>query len=115
MTFNKFRQIFKLKYPQGSVVAHGKFGGTERNKKVAVVFEEGGKVYEYYGAYEDILNKIGIKVISRERFESMELTLIALREQNGKPDFFGGVVDNTEAIKQRRSELENIICNYMIV
>lgn len=115
MTFNKFRQVLKSKYPQSEVYAHGKFGNTEHNKKVALAFEPDGKVYEYYGAYEDILNKCGIKVISKERFVSLELMLITLREMNGEPDFFGGFIDNTEAIKERTEELESIRQNYMIV
>lgn len=115
MTFSRFESIFKEHYPQGGVVAHGRFGGTDKNKKTAVYFTECGKVYEYYGAYEDILCRLGIKVISTARLESLKLTLEHYRETNGTPSFFGGVLDHSERISQLEKELADIESNYIIV
>lgn len=105
MTFQKAHDIFMGKYPEGEMVQHGKFGGTEKNKKITVIFKRGGRCYEYYGAYEDVLCRIGINVISKERFAEAEVRLATLKERNGKPDFFGGVMDETEEIAKLEARL----------
>lgn len=114
MTFKKFESLFKQKYPSGEVCGHGKFAQTEKNKKVAVVFNEGGKVYEYYGAYEDILNRLGIKVISESRLYAMESVLEHYKEHNGKPLIFGGIADYDEKIAALEKEIEEIKRDYVI-
>ena len=115
MTFRKFEELFKSKYPNGMVCKHGEFAQTEKNKKVALVFSETNKVYEYYGAYEDILNKIGIPVISKERFASLEQTLEQYKRWHGTEDFFGGVRDCSADIAKYTAEIENYRANYAIV
>lgn len=110
MTFKKFEELFHQKYPDGRVWMHDKFehGVPGRRQKVAVEFAPKGKVYMYSGAYEDILCKVGIKVISKGRFNE----LLARREQlirwNGTDNFFGGVMDTSKEIAEIEAEVERI-------
>lgn len=90
MTFKKFEELFLNEYPNGEVVAHGKFGGTENNNKVAVVFDadKSRKVYEYYGSYQTILNRLGIKVLYKGDVEQAKRQLAYYKENDGKPNIF---------------------------
>lgn len=70
----------------------------------------------FCGAYEDILCKIGINVISKERFAELETRLSRLREMNGTEDgFFGIVFDCTAAIDALVEEIEKYRTEYIIV
>lgn len=115
MTFKKFEELFKTKYPEGEVVAHGQFGGTERNKKTTVIFKPEGKCYEYYGAYEDVLCRVGIDVISKHRYQSMKASLEWYKKDHGTPKLFGGTVDHSETIARLTKEIEDIEKNTIIV
>ena len=121
MTFKKFEEIFLNEYPDGHVVMHGKFGGTEKNKKVTITFNSNGKVYSYYGAYEDILNKVGIPVISKQRFAEVEQRLNTFKERHGTPKLGmfskknNEVYDYSEEIKEYEMILDNYRNNYIIV
>lgn len=115
MTFKKFQSLFATKYPDGWVHPHGKYGGCEKNMKVTLSFSPNGKSYSYYGAYEDILCRVGINVISKERFSELEMRLERLNEWNGTDDFFGGVIDNTEAIQKLESQIAEYKANWIIV
>ena len=108
MTFQKAQEIFSTKYPDGELVQHGKMGGTEKNRKITVIFKDGGRCYEYYGAYEDVLCRVGINVISKERLAEMKQRLTTCIARNGKPDFFGGVMDCSDEIR----DLQNRIAEY---
>ncbi len=115
MTFREFEKLFKSKYPEGDVTAHGKFGGTERNNKTTVVFGRGGKCYEYYGAYEDILCRCGIKVISKSRLRDIECALERYKKWDGKVSLFGTVCNHKQDIARLEEELKNIHKNYIVV
>jgi hypothetical protein len=118
MTFKNFENLFKGKYPDGTVFAHDVFehGVPGRIQKVAIVFENGGKVYKYRGAYEDILCRIGINVISKERFNSLSETLSRMIETDGAQDeFFGGTIDNSAEIARLSAEVERYRRDYIIV
>ena len=116
MTFKKFQSLFATKYPDGEVFPHDVFchGESGKIQKVGVVFKPNGKVFMYRGAYEDILCKIGINVISKERFSELEMRLERLNEWNGTDDFFGGVIDNTEAIQKLESQIAEYKANWII-
>lgn len=117
MTFKNFESLFKGKYPNGTVLPHDVFehGVPGRIQKVAVTFTPDGKTYMFRGAYEDILCKIGINVISKERFSELESRLASLKDMDGKADeFFGGVFDCSESIAQLTAEVENYKKNYVI-
>lgn len=116
MTFKKFEELFLSKYPDGEVIMHGKFAETEHNKKVAVIFGNHSKVYEYYGAYEDILQRVGINAISKERYNAKVATLNHYKEIDGQESgFFGMVNDYREDIENLERELVEIEKHFIIV
>ena len=114
MTFKKFEEIFLSKYPEGCISMHAKSGSSVKGNKVSVAFAPTGKVYEYAGAYEDVLSKMGFKVISKERLAEVEMRLATLVERNGKPCFFGGVVDNTAEIVRVEAFLKEVKDSYIV-
>ena len=118
MTFKKFESLFKEKYPNGTVYPHDVYehGVPGRVQKVAVEFAPGGKVYKYAGAYEDILCRMGINVISKERFAEIESNLNHMQELHGSADeFFGGVFDCSASIATLTAEIEKYRSEYIIV
>lgn len=116
MTFTQFEKILKTKYPCAIAVAHGKLVETELNKKVSLSFTENGKVYSYYGTYEDILCKIGINVVSKSRYQTAVNTLSELEKAHGKEDdFFGFVIDNSADIAKYRELIKQYQSNFIIV
>lgn len=116
MTFKKFEELFLAKYPDGEVIAHGKMGGTESNKKTTVIFKPNGKCYEYYGAYEDVLCRVGIKTISNSRLSSLKATLNTYRTWNENPiELFGIVATYDAEIQRMEAEIADIEANYIVV
>lgn len=115
MTFMRFEEIFKSAFPEGEVFSHGEFGGTEKSMKTTAVFAPGGKCYSYYGAYDIVLQKMGLKVISKERFREMEIRLEDLKARNGKEDsFFGFTVDCSKEIEELEKKLGEYRRDYII-
>ena len=115
MTFKKFEEIFKTRFPEGEVFSHGDFAGTEKNMKTTAVFAPGGKVYSYYGAYDIVLQKMGIKCVSKEHLAEEMLRLKDLRDRDGKPDmFFGGMVDNSAEIERLEARIAEINRDFII-
>lgn len=110
MTFKKFEELFHQKYPDGQVWMHDEFchGQSRYRQKVGVVFKPQTKVYMYAGAYEDILNKVGISVISKARYNELLARLEQKKRWHGTDDFFGGVMDCSEEIAEIEAELERI-------
>lgn len=116
MTFAKFQKIFADKYPEGRVWMHNEVCRDQSHykQKVAVEFQPGGKLYFYAGAYEDVLCKVGINCISKERFAELEQRLEQWKRWNGTDDFFGGVMDYTKDIQKLTDEIENYKKNWII-
>ena len=114
MTFRRFEEIFKTRYPDGWVLPHGKLGGTEKSMKTTVCFSPNGKSFLYCGAYEDILCKMGIKTISKARLAETKIRLSDLRERNGKENLFGMIIDNSREIDRVEEFLSEIEREYII-
>lgn len=113
MTFKRFEEIVKGKYPEAELFAHGEFSGNKIN--VAIVFEPHGKVYKYNGTYCEVLNRIGIKAIYKHDLESYRATLEMFKRTNGTEGFFGEVIDNTESIANIERDIADFEQNYIIV
>ena len=121
MTFKAFQTIFLSKYPNGEAIPHGALAGTEGTLKTSIVFKPGGRCYSYKGAYEDVLCKLGINTISKERLHGMEKQLVRLIYENGKTeescfdDDEPWVIDWSREIAELESRLADIKANYIIV
>ena len=106
MTFAKFAAIVATYRPDVEVTRHN---GFQEQSGVGVVFrhsnsrtecstaessdhhsERENRIYRYKGSYSDILNRLGIKVVTREDYESTRWLLRQAREQHGKINFFSG-------------------------
>ena len=89
MTYQKFTAIAAAHRPDAVVHAHGALGGVP---DVAVYFirPDGrhSKVYHYRGSYADILNRLGIKVITATDLATAEGQLRMAKAAHGKPGLF---------------------------
>ena len=76
MTFKKFAEIAATHRPDAVVHAHGCFGGVQ---DIAIYFKQAdgrkSRVYSYRGSYADILNRLGIKVITQTDVATAEAQL----------------------------------------
>lgn len=118
MTFKQFEQLFHSKYPDGRCWMHNEMCRDQWRKvdKVAVEFVPGGKVHFYAGAYEDVLCKIGVPTISRQRMNNLEANLAKLQATDGQVDeFFGIMVDNSAEIARLTAEIEQIRSTHVVV
>ena len=102
MTFKKFAEIAAAHRPDAVVHAHKSFGGVQ---DIAIYFkkEDGShsKVYSYRGSYADILNRLGIKVITQTDVATAEAQLRMAKKAHGKPGLFskGMIRDCSEEIE----------------
>ena len=107
MTFQKFTAIAAAKRPDVRVHAHKAFGGVH---DVAVIFIRDGKeskVYSYRGSYADILNRLGIKVITRADVATVEEQLQRAIANNGRQNVFTKkAMDTTDEIARLTAMLD---------
>ena len=118
MTFQKFVEILKTKYPDAEAYAHDTMcGGVPHYKqKTAIAFVKGGKLRHYSGAYEDVLTKVGIPTITHERLDPIIATLEMRKAEHGATDMFFGVkIDNSVIIEQLEARIAEIKSTYFIV
>ena len=89
MTFKKFAEIAAAHRPDAVVHAHKSFGGVQ---DIAIYFKNPdgshSKVYSYRGSYADVLNRLGIKVITQTDVATAEAQLRMAKEAHGKPGLF---------------------------
>ena len=90
MTFKKFTEIAAAHRPDAVVHAHKSFGGVQ---DIAIYFKHPdgshSKVYSYRGSYADVLNRLGIKVITQTDVATAEGQLRMAKKAHGKPSLFG--------------------------
>ena len=118
MTFSKFLELLKTKYPNAEAYAHNVMCGDvpHYKGKTGVVFAPGGKVFMYSGAYEDVLNKVGIPTITHERFDPMCEALAKYKAEHGTKDpFFGFTIDCSKDIDRLEAEIAEIRATHFIV
>lgn len=117
MTFDKFEQLVKAKYPDARLFPHGKMHGSVQSKiNVGVEFYKGGKVYQYSATYCEVLNKLGIKAIYSHNLKATEEHLEYAKRTNGQKNIFSGkVIDKASEIEELEKVLEDYRKNYVIV
>lgn len=89
MTFKKFAEIAAARRPDVVVHAHKSCGGVQ---DIAIYFKKDGResrVYSYRGSYAEVLNRLGIKVITQTDVATAEAQLRMAKKAHGKPSLFG--------------------------
>lgn len=115
MTFKQFEQIVRERRPDVEVFQHGNFTN-KTTLSVAVIFNGGkSKTYLYHGSYVDVLNRLGIKAVTKAGVQTLQNALQRCKELNGTKAFFGRVQDFTEEIAYYEEELADIRENCIIV
>ena len=103
MTFKKFAEIAAAHRPDAVVHAHKSFGGVQ---DIAIYFKNPdgshSKVYSYRGSYADVLNRLGIKVITQTDVATAEAQLRMAKEAHGKPGLF------TKKTRDSSEEIEKL-------
>ena len=102
MTFKKFAEIAAAYRPDAVVHAHKSFGGVP---DVAIYFKrpdgQKSRVYSYRGSYADILNRLGIKVITQTDVATAEEQLRIAKNAHGQVGLFSRkIIDNSEEIEK---------------
>ena len=73
MTFKRFEEIVKTKYPEAEIFQHGEFErGVKSKINVTIVFNPNSKCYTYNGSYCEVLRRIGFKAIYKHNFEKIK-------------------------------------------
>ena len=117
MTFKKFASIAAAHRPDAVVHAHGTFGGVP---DVAIYFirEDGreSKVYSYRGSYVQILDSLGIKVVTKDDLVNAEHMLDVAIQSHGKVGLFskGKPRDNSEEIAKLREQIASYMSDEYI-
>ena len=75
-----------------------------------------GKMYDYYGNYCEVLNKLGIKAIYEGDLFQLDRYLERLKEEHGQECIWtGSICDNAAEIARVEAEIANYKENYIIV
>lgn len=117
MTEKRANEILRTKYPKARIYNGKRFGGATSSEMV-VVFDEGGKCYNYSASsYQQVLEKLGFKILYKHNVESMNRRIAELEKQIAdrgeenrfhlfdKRDFIPYADDE---VKARERELESI-------
>lgn len=117
MTFDRFEQLVKAKYPGVKLFPHGKFAeGVKSKINVGVIFHENSKVYTYNGTYCEVLNRLGIKAIYKHDLKAAEEHLEYAKNTNGRENIFSGkIIDKTAEIEELKTLLNDYYTNYIVV
>ena len=114
MTFKEFQGIVKRFRPELEVSRHGEYG--YNGKYTLGVIYPNGKIYNYSGSYCSVLQKLNIPVVYKKELESLKSYLAELETENGTEDiYFGGIIDNSEAIAQYKAKIKEFEENYIII
>jgi len=63
MNYRRFTELLRSRYAESELDTasqHGGFANARTKTAVSIVFQPGGKVYDYAGSYTDILEQLGI-------------------------------------------------------
>lgn len=108
MTENKANEIFRTKYPTGQIFRRDTFGSATKGQ-LAVMFEEGGKVYKYNATnYVVLLQKLGFNVLYKKDYDALcrRLETWKIDYENGGYDDPFGLLDDTTYDEETMAELK---------
>lgn len=111
MTFKKFEEIVKAHRPEITVYPHS------RSEFVGVQFTPTGRIYDYAGSYVQVLNRLGIKAITKADLHQLQDHLSKLEAEDGKESiwWWGEVVDNTKLIQECKQQIDEIMRTYIVI
>ena len=119
MTFAKFEELVKGRYPNARVFKHGEFAGNKINVGVCFDYVENSKfnnTYQYNGTYCEVLNRLGIKAMYKHEYKALVLALENAKKRNGTTNIFlGSIIDCSDKIEEYTNRLNDVNANYVIV
>ena len=114
MTEARANEIFKTKYPEGEIINGKNFGGSCAGRMV-VIFNKGGKVYQYNAtSYQAILERFGFKILYKHNVKAYERQIESLEKSiadGGERDFFdasGWHSYSRDEIKIMQAEIQRL-------
>lgn len=116
MTEARANEIFRTKYPTGEIINGKRFGGSCAGRMV-VIFQEGGKCYDYGAtSYQAILERFGFKILYKHNVAAYERQIADLEKRiadGGEQDFFdasGWHTYSSDELGNMRDEIRRIKC-----
>lgn len=110
MTYQKFKAIAEKYRPDIKVSQHGDYCTGKSRYTLGIIFYRDGKesrVYNYSGTYAEILNRLGIPVITKSDYMTTVNQLEYYKESNGTIcPFFGIINDFSEQIKEYEEKIK---------
>lgn len=110
MTFTQFKRIAETFRTDVHVFAHGEFAGTGKDT-VCITFRKANgresKVYTFRGTYAEVLNRLGIKVVTKSDVAAVREELAHYQKGHGKPNLFsnGKACDYSRQIAREEARL----------
>lgn len=109
MTYQKFKAIAEKYRPDIKVSQHGDYCTGKSKYTLGIVFYRDGKesrVYNYSGTYADILNRLGIPVITESAYKTVINSLETYKKLHGTIcEFFGDIIDYSEQIAETEEKI----------
>lgn len=109
MKFCEFKKTVEERKPEVTVYQHG------TPNTVDVLFNNSNKLYTYRGTYCEVMNRLGIKSMTKCDLWQYEVQLINAKQKHGSVDLFGDVIDNTAKIRELEMQIESIKNEYVII
>lgn len=118
MTEERANEILRTRYPEATITKGQYFGGS-CSGRVVVVFQPGGKAYQYHGCstYQQILLRLGFNILYKHNVKAYQDRIAKLEaeiEAGGHENFFIFPGENEwhaysdEEIAQMKSEIDRI-------
>lgn len=82
MTEARANEILRTKYPEATITK-GQYYGGSCSGRIVVVFQPGGKAYQYHGCstYQQILERLGFKILYKHNVEGYKCRIKKLEDQ----------------------------------
>ncbi len=111
MNLTEFTSIVRNKYP--NAVIHRQETYLDNRMKIMIMFYRYGKAFTYKGTYCEILNKLGIKAITKTEFATLCARLAVLKCAIENED--GTKNENNPEYLELNNKVNNIKSDYIII